>query len=154
MRPEEIKPDTELCTILGYNAQTGKCRKYFNRCLKENGLNATAIALNIKEEHFEYIMTNLAESKVQKMIIEQEFSQNIIAFCDTLDECAKVKKNVDFVEVIDGKIIGYCLDNAIEAYIENPKFVDANIRLAMKMMLLANRWYKAKIEIDLIPTMI
>ncbi len=154
MRPEEIKPDTELCTILGYNAQTGKCRKYFNRCLKENGLNATAIALNIKEEHFEYIMTNLAESKVQKMIIEQEFSQNIIAFCDTLDECAKVKKNVDFVEVIDGKIIGYCLDDAIETYIENPKFVDANIRLAMKMMLLANRWYKAKIEIDLIPTMI
>ncbi len=154
MRPEEIKPDTELCTILGYNAQTGKCRKYFNRCLKENGLNATAIALNIKEEHFEYIMTNLAESKVQKMIIEQEFSQNIIAFCDTLDECAKVKKNVDFVEVIDGKIIGYCLDNAIETYIENPKFVDANIRLAMKMMLLANRWYKAKIEMDLIPTMI
>jgi len=48
MRPEEIRPDTKLCTILGYNAQTSNRRRYFNRILKLNGINATAIALNIK----------------------------------------------------------------------------------------------------------
>ncbi len=26
MKPEEIKPDTGLCTILGHNAQTGHMR--------------------------------------------------------------------------------------------------------------------------------
>ncbi len=154
MKPEEIKPDTELCTILGYNAQTGNCRRYFNKCMKQNELNATAIALNIKEEHFEYIMKNLAESKVKKMIMEHEFCENVVHFCDDFNDCAKEKKFVDFVEVIDGKIIGYCLDDEIDAYIENPDFVDERIRLAMKMMLLSNRWYKANIDMDLIPIMI
>jgi len=50
MQPHEIKPDTQLCTILGYNAQTGQSRRYFNKILKKNGLNATAIALNITDE--------------------------------------------------------------------------------------------------------
>ena len=40
MKPEEIRPDTELCTIVGYNAQIGDRRKYFNRILKESGINA------------------------------------------------------------------------------------------------------------------
>ncbi|CAA6811430.1 MAG: Unknown protein [uncultured Sulfurovum sp.] len=154
MKPEEIKPDTELCTILGFNAQTGNCRRYFNRNLKINEINATAIALNIKDEHFHYTMTNLAESKVKKMIFEHEFCENVLQYCDELNESAKAKKYVDFVEVIDGKIIGYCLDDAINEYIENAAFIDERIRLAMKMMLLSNRWYKAKIDMDLIPTMI
>jgi len=154
MKPEEIKPDTKLCTILGYNAQTGNCRRYFNGNLKQNGLNATGIALNIKDEHFHYTMSNLADSKVKKMILEHEFCENVLEYCDELDACASAKKFVDFVEVIEGKIVGYCLDDALDEYIENPAFVDERIRLAMKMMLLSNRWYGAKIEMDLIPTMI
>jgi len=154
MKPEEIKPDTELCTILGYNAQTGKCRKYFNGCLKTNALNATGIALNIKDEHFHYTMSNLAESKVTKMIFEEEFCENALEYCDELNASAQEKKSVDFVEVENGKIMGYCLDDEIEQYIDDPEFMDERIRLAMKMMVLSNRWYGAKIEMDLIPTML
>lgn len=154
MKPEEIKPDTELCTILGYNAQTGKCRKYFNGCLKTNALNATGIALNIKDEHFHYTMSNLAESKVTKMIFEEEFCESAVEYCDELNASAQEKKSVDFVEVENGKIKGYCLDDEIEQYIDNPEFIDERIRLAMKMMVLSNRWYGAKIEMDLIPTML
>jgi len=99
-------------------------------------------------------MKNLAESKVKKMIVEHEFCENIVHFCDDFNESAKEKKFVDFVEIVDGKIMGYCLDDDIGKYIENPAFVDENIRLAMKMMLLSNRWYKVKIDMDLIPTMI
>jgi len=154
VRPEEIRPDTELCTILGFNAQTGKCRRYFNRCLKESSINATAIALNIKEEHFTFTMENLPDSKVNRMILEHEFCESVVAYCNGFNACAKEKKFVDFIEVADGKIVGYCLDDEIDAYIENPAFVDERIRLAMKMMLLSNRWYGAKIDMDLIPTMI
>jgi len=154
MKPEEIKPDTELCTIMGFNAQTGNCRRYFNRCLKESGINATAIALNIKEEHFEYIMTNVAASKVTKMILEHEFGESVVGFCSELNATAQATKFVDFIEVVDGKIIGYALDDEINEYIDNPDFVDERIRLAMKMMLLSNRWYGSKIDMDLIPTMI
>ena len=154
MRPEEIKPDTELCTILGFNAQTGNCRRYFNACLKRDKINATAIALNIKEEHFVYTMTNLGASKVTRMILEHEFAKEVIPYCDALDESAKTREYVDFVEVTDGKINGYCLEDKIANYTENSEFLDLRERLAMKMMLLANRWYGAKIDIDLIPTMI
>ena len=154
MRPEEIKPDTQLCTILGFNAQTGNSRRYFNRCLKESNINATAIALNIKEEHFDFTMKSLPNSKVNRMIIEHEFGQSVVEYCDHLNESAQKRNFVDFVEVEEGKIVGYSLDDEIELYIENPDFVDERIRLAMKMMLLSNRWYGAKIDIDLIPTMI
>jgi len=139
---------------MGFNAQTGNCRRYFNRCLKESGINATAIALNIKEEHFEYIMNNVAASKVNKMILEPEFGERVMGFCDELNETAQAKKFVDFIEVVEGRIMGYALDDAIDAYIDNPDFIDERIRLAMKMMLLSNRWYGAKIDMDLIPTMI
>ena len=154
MRPEEIKPDTKLCTIIGYNAQRGKRRRYFNKILKLNGINATAIALNIKDEHFDFTMKNLANSKVDRMIIEPEFQKSAIEYCDILDERSKVRGLVGFIEVVNGEIMGYNLDVSIDNLVENPKFFDENMILAIRMMLLANRWYGAKIDLDLIPTII
>jgi shikimate 5-dehydrogenase len=154
MRPEEIKPNTELCTIIGYNAQTGDRRRYFNRILKESSTNATAIALNIKDEHFKYTMENLADSKVTRMIIEPEFQAEALEYCDELDERAKVRGLVGFVEVIDGKIMGYNLDIAIDDIVDNPAFFDEKMTLAIRMMLLAERWYKAKVDLDKIPTIV
>jgi len=148
MRPEEIKPDTKLCTIIGFNAQTGKRREYFNKILKLNSINATAIALNIKEEHFQFTMKNLPNSKVNRVILDNEFQTLALEFCNNSKELDRV----DFIEVVDKKIIGYSIN--IENIIENPKFFDENMILATKMMILANRWYEAKIDIDLIPTII
>jgi len=99
-------------------------------------------------------MENLADSKVNRMMLEHEFGESVLKYCDSLNESAQKHNFVDFVEVVEGKIVGYSLDDKIDAYIENPDFVDERIRLAMKMMLLSNRWYGAKIDMDLIPTMI
>ncbi len=154
MKPEEIKPDTKLCTIIGYDAQTGERRKYFNKILKLNGINATAIALNIKDEHFDFTMKNLANSKVDRMMIEDEFQAEAVQYCDVLDERSKVRELAGFVEVVDKKIMGYNLDVDIDNLVENPEFFDSNMILAIRMMLLANRWYGAKIDMDLIPTIV
>ena len=150
MRPEEIKPDTELCTIIGYNAQTGRRRRYFNKILKLSGINATAIALNIKDEHFHFTMESLPNSKVTRMIIEPEFQAKTVEYCDKLDEASKVEGLVAFVEVIDGKIMGY----NPKLTIENPNFFDGNMVLATEMMFLANRWYGAELDMDLIPEIV
>ena len=154
MRPEEIKPDTELCTIIGYNAQTGDRRRYFNKILKLSGKNATAIALNIKDEHFDYTMKNLPNSKVTCMMIEPEFQAQAVAYCDEVDERVKVRKLVGFVEVDGGKIHGYNLDVAIDDLVENPEFYDDRMILAVRMMLLANRWYGVEIDLELIPEVV
>ncbi|SFV69954.1 hypothetical protein MNB_SV-14-1459 [hydrothermal vent metagenome] len=154
MKPEEIKPDTALCTIIGYNAQTGNRRRFFNKILKANGINATAIALNIKDEHFPITMENLAQSKVTKMIIEPEFQEQAVNYCNELDERSKVRGLVGFVEVKDGKIYGYNFDVDIDNLVENPEFFDENMILAIRMMLLANRWYGAKIDMEMVPTII
>ena len=154
MKPEEIKPNTKLCTIIGYNAQTSKRRRYFNKILKANSINATTIALNIKDEHFPFTMESLTDSKVTRMIIEPEFQAKAVEYCDELNERAKVRGLVGFVEVIDGKIIGYNLDVDIDDLVDNPDFFDEQMILAIRMMLLANRWYDAKIEMDLVPTII
>lgn len=154
MKPEEIKPDTELCTIIGYNAQTGDRRRYFNRILKESGVNATAIALNIKDEHFKYTMDNLASSKVTRMMIEPEFQKEAVNYCDELDERAKVRGMVGFVEVVDGKIMGYNLDVEIDDIVDNPEFFDEKMTLAVRMMLLSQRWYNTKVDLDKIPNIV
>jgi shikimate 5-dehydrogenase len=151
MRPEEIKPDTGLCTILGYNAQTGYMRKYFNKILKHNAINATAIALNIKDEHFDFTMSSVGQSKVDRMMLESEFQQRAVHYCDTLDGCAQKEKRVEFIEVEEGKVKGYCLDDEAKALFDKPEFLDGQILFIAKMMLLANRWFGANIEVDMIP---
>ena len=154
MQPHEIQPDTKLCTILGYNAQTGYTRKYFNKVLKKQGINATAIALNITDEHFDFTMSNVAQSKVDRMMIEKEFQQKAVHYCNSLNDAAKREQRVDFIEIEEGKIFGYCLDDEVNALFEKPEFLDDQIRFVTKMMLIASRWYDAKIDVDEIPLLI
>ena len=154
MQPHEIKPDTKLCTIIGHNAQTGYMRRYFNKIMKHNGLNATAIALNITDEHFAYAMQNVAHSKVDKMMIEKEFQAKAVEYCDSLNETAKREGRIDFIEVSEGKVQGYCLDDDAKALFETPEFLDDRILYVAKLMLIANRWFDAPIDIDTIPLLI
>ena len=154
MEPHEIKPDTGLCTILGYNAQTGYMRKYFNKIMKRNGINATAIALNIKDEHFDYTMANVGESKVTQMMIEKEFGAKAVHYCESLNSCAQREGRVDFIEVSDGKVKGFCLDDEAKALYDKPEFLDDQIIFVTKMILIANRWFDAKINVDDIPLLI
>jgi len=154
MKPEEIKPDTKLCTILGHNAQTGYMRKYFNKIMKHNGLNATAIALNITDEHFDFTMSNVGESRVTMMMIEREFSDKALVYCEDINASAKEYGRVDFIEVKEGKVYGYCLDDEAKALFDKPEFLDDQILFVAKMMLLAHRWFEAKIDIDDIPMLI
>ena len=154
MQPHEIKPDTGLCTILGYNAQTGYMRKYFNKIMKRNGINATAIALNITDEHFDFTMSNVGESKVKQMMIEKEFGAKAVHYCESLNSCAQREGRVDFIEVVDGKVKGFCLDDEAKALYDKPEFLDEQIIFVTKMMLIANRWFDAKIDVDDIPLLI
>ena len=154
MQPHEIKPDTRLCTILGYNAQTGQSRRYFNRILRRNELNATAIALNITDEHFDFTMQSVGQSKVDKMIIEPEFQEKAVGYCAGLNEAAKRLGRVDFIEVTGGKIEGYALDDEMTGLFGQPEFLDGRIRFVARMMLIANRWYGVPVDLDTIPLLI
>ncbi|HFQ61930.1 MAG TPA: hypothetical protein ENK39_06480 [Epsilonproteobacteria bacterium] len=154
MQPHEIKPDTGLCTIIGYNAQTGYMRRYFNKIMKHNDKNATAIALNISDEHFEFTMSSVGQSKVDKMMIEREFSQKAIQYCAELNDCATREGRVDFIEVNEGKVYGYCLDDEAKALFERPELIDDQNFFVAKMMIIAKRWFDVNIEVDDIPLLI
>ncbi len=154
MKPHEIKPDTKLCTILGHNAQTGYMRRYFNKIMKMNGQNATAIALNITNEHFDFTMNNVGESKVDMMMIESEFGQKAVHYCECLDGCAQKEGYVDFVEVKEGKVFGYCLSDEAQSLFNHKEFLDDQILFVAKIMILANRWFDTKIDVNDIPVLI
>ncbi len=154
MQPHEINPNTQLCTILGYNAQTGYTRRYFNKLMRYNAINATAIALNITDEHFEFTMQSVGASKVDKMVIEPEFQQEACRYCDQLNKDAQSKQRVDFIEVAKGRVFGYCLDSETQSLFEDMRYIDEQTLFVAKMMLIAHRWYDAPIEIDTIPTLI
>jgi hypothetical protein len=154
MQPHEIKPDTKLCTIMGYNAQTGYMRRYFNKIMKHYGMNATAIALNISDEHFAFTMQHVGASKVEKMMIEPEFAQKSIAYCDGFDSDRTKERGVEFIEVREGSVYGYSLHEQAYALFRDPHFLDDQILLVAKMMLLAHRWFETPIDIDEIPRLI
>ena len=154
MKPHEIKPDTGLCTILGHNAQTGYMRKYFNKIMKRNDKNATAIALNITDEHFDFTMSSVGQSKVDKMMIEKEFGLKAMQYCKSLNSCASREGRVDFIEVKNAEVKGYCIDDEAKALFDNPEFLDDQILFVAKMMLIANRWFDVKIDVDTIPLLI
>jgi len=154
VQPHEIKPDTGLCTIIGHNAQTGYMRRYFNKIMKHNEKNATAIALNITDEHFDYTMVNVGQSKVDKMMVEREFSAKAAQYCASLNDCASREGRVDFIEVEEGKVKGYCLDDDAHALFEEQRFLDDQIVFVAKMMLLAHRWFNTTVDVDDIPLLI
>jgi predicted amino acid-binding ACT domain protein len=154
MKPEEITPETQLCTIIGYNAQTGLRRKYFNKILKSNGINATAIALNITDEHFTFTMSNVANSKVDRMIIEPEFQSEAVAYCQNVEGCTPERNHVEFIEVVDGNIVGYCLEEEAKALFSQPELIDEQALFIARLMLLAHRWYGVEVDLDEIPLLL
>jgi len=91
-------------------------------------------------------MKNLPNSKVDRVILEDEFKENF-RFCKNRDELERA----EFIELIWRDYWAF-LD--ISSVVERVEFFDDNMILATKMMILANRWYGAKIDLDLIPTII
>jgi len=147
MQPHEIKPDTQLVTIIGVNAQTGLRRRYFNKILKHYSINATAIALNIKEEQFDFVMLNVTKSKVTRVIIESEFAKAVKKYTqDDNQSC-----NIDFIEVKESEILGFCLEDEIKLLFDNPNFMDENTLEVAKMMKIASYWFDTPFDLDLIP---
>jgi len=146
MRPEEITPTTQLCTIIGYNAQSDNSRRYFNKIMKMYSVNATAIALNIRDEHLTFTLSNVANSKVDKMIVQQEFGLKSIEYCDTYNS----DKSIDIIEVIDGKVVGSNLDNELKE-LRDISLLDTQEILIAKIILIASRWYNTTIDFDIIP---
>jgi hypothetical protein len=77
-----------------------------------------------------------------------------VHYCESLDTCSAREGRVDFVEVKEGKVIGHCLDDEAKALFDKPEFLDDQILFVAKMMLIANRWFNAKIDVDDIPVLI
>jgi len=121
--------------------------------MKQQGLNATAIALNIKDEHVDFTFSSVGSSKVTQMMLEKEFASKALPYCSQLNDCASREGRVDFIEVLDGKVFGYCLDDEAKTLFVKPEFLDEHIIFVAKIMLIANRWFKAQIDVDMIPVL-
>ncbi len=151
MEPHEIRPDTQLCTILGLAGQNSLERRVFNKILKSDAINATAIALNVKEEHFDFTFTNIARSKIDKVILLDEFKERALAFCDELHNGDAM---IDYLEIKNGKISAYSLEHELESLFDAKDMCERETITAAKMLILANRWYGASVDINRIPILL
>jgi hypothetical protein len=152
MEPHEIKPNTELCTILGVNAQIGIARKYFVKAFKYYNLNIAPIALNIKEEHLTITLQGLPKSKIQYTYIEPEYQRGVLTFCNNLNKTAKELEYVDIIETKDEKMFGINLEKEAKALFSDNYQFDNNTMLMAKVLLILQRWYKVDFNVDDIPT--
>jgi len=151
MEPHEIKPDTQLCTIIGINAQIGIARKYFVKIFKYFNMNIAPIALNIKDEHLTVTLNGLPNSKIQFTYIEPEYQRAAVNFCHETDEATKELAYVDIIEVRDGKSYGVNLENEAKALFAQGYEFDSNTMLMAKLFLIVKRWYGCEFTIDDIP---
>lgn len=151
MEPHEIRPDTQLCTILGLAGQNSLERRIFNKILKTDAINATAIALNVKEEHFDFTFTNIARSKIDKVILLDEFKERVRSFCDILEN---EDEAIDYLEIKAGRISAFSLAGDIEKLFDNTDILDENTIKTAKMLLLASKWYGASMDINRITTLL
>jgi hypothetical protein len=87
-------------------------------------------------------------------MIEKEFGVKAIHYCKSLNSCASREGRVDFIEVVDSEVKGYCLDDEAKAIFKSTEFLDDQILFVAKMMLIANRWFDVKIDVDTIPLLI
>ena len=146
MQPQDITPDTKLCTIIGYNAQSDNSRRYFNKIMKMYSINATAIALNIQDEHLAITLSSVAKSKVKQMIVQREFGLSSIKYCDNTNS----QESIDMIEVVDGKVIGINLDDELKN-LKDISLFDNQEMLIAKIILIASKWYNTPIDFDIIP---
>ena len=105
-----ISKKTKLFGLIGEKAGTNNLFAKINRLIKNGGIDAMIIPMNIREDDFYFTVANMKKSQVDGAYIEKEFQTAVIELLDIKDEIVEVYNRCDFV-VKDGEILkGYLLE--------------------------------------------
>ena len=107
---DAIKKETKLFGLIAEHASPNRLFVMLNKIIKQEGVDAMMIPMNIREDDFYYTLSNMKKSHVNGAYIAQEYQESAVELLDVADEFVQVYNKCDFV-VRDGeKLLGTYLE--------------------------------------------
>jgi len=105
-----ISKKTKLYGLIGEKAGTNRLFVLINKLIKESGVDAMVIPMNIREDDFYFTVANMKKSKVDGAYIDKEFQEAVLELLDDKDEIVQVYNKCDFVIRDNESLIGYLVE--------------------------------------------
>ena len=103
---DAIRKQTKLYGLIAEHASPNRLFVMLNRLIKEEGVDAMMIPMNIRMDDFYFTLSNMKKSHVNGAYIAQEYQETVIELLDNKDEFVEVYQKCDFV-IRDGeKLVG------------------------------------------------
>ena len=99
---DAIKEQTKLYGLIAEHASPNRLFVMLNKIIKQNGVDAMMIPMNIREDDFYFTLANMKKSHVNGAYIAKEYQESAVELLDEADEFVQVYGKCDFV-VRDGQ---------------------------------------------------
>jgi len=107
---DEIQKQTKLFGLIAEHASPNRLFVMLNKIIKEEGVDAMMIPMNIREDDFYFTLSNMKKSHVNGAYIASEYQENAVELLDQADEFVQVYNKCDFVVREDERLIGTYLE--------------------------------------------
>lgn len=114
-----ITVETKLYGYIGENAHSNRFAVSVNKLYKAHTINAMAIPMNIRPDDVAFTISQMRSSKLNGAVISSEYQEEAFALLDSASKGASEAGYCDFIEIVDGKLIGdLIMPRALERYSE------------------------------------
>jgi len=107
---DEIQKQTKLFGLIAEHASPNRLFVMLNKIIKEEGVDAMMIPMNIRADDFYFTLLNMKKSHVNGAYIASEYQENAVELLDEADEFVQVYNRCDFVVRQGDKLIGTYLE--------------------------------------------
>ena len=107
---DEIQKQTKLFGLIAEHASPNRLFVMLNKIIKEEGVDAMMIPMNIRADDFYFTLSNMKKSHVNGAYIASEYQESAVELLDEADEFVEVYNRCDFVVRQGEKLIGTYLE--------------------------------------------
>ncbi len=107
---DKIQKQTKLFGLIAEHASPNPLFVMLNKIIKEEGIDAMMIPMNIREDDFYFTLSNMKKSHVNGAYIASEYQESAVELLDEADEFVQVYNRCDFVVRQGEKLIGTYLE--------------------------------------------
>lgn len=112
---DSIKVKTKLFGLIAEHASPNRLFVMLNKMIKESGVDAMMIPMNIRKDDFYFTVSNMKNSHVNGAYIAQEYQELVVELLDEADEFVQVYNKCDFILRDGNRLIGTYIEK--NAYI-------------------------------------
>ncbi|MDD2830023.1 MAG: hypothetical protein PHW18_10655 [Sulfuricurvum sp.] len=101
-----ITTETKLYGFIGEEAHKNRFSATVNKLFKANNINAMVIPMNIRPDDLVFTISQMRSSKLNGAVISREYQEEAFALLDRSLNDANDEDICDFIEIVDGLLVG------------------------------------------------